>query len=83
MESNTKSEVRNNFIKQIEATRKLNYQEKRLILDLQEMEEKVDPSMGISAQPLPSQLSLWHANITGPEGSPYENTILHLEIEYP
>jgi ubiquitin-protein ligase len=25
----------------------------------------------------------WHANITGPEGSPYEGTILHLEIVYP
>lgn len=34
MESNTKSEVRNNLIKQIEKTRALNYTEKRLILDL-------------------------------------------------
>lgn len=49
MESNSKSEVRNNFIKSIEQTRKLNFSEKRLILDLEEMEEKVDPSMGISA----------------------------------
>ena len=80
MESNSKSEVRNNFIKSIEQTRKLNFSEKRLILDLEEMEEKVDPSMGISAQPLKDNLFLWHANITGPEGSSYENTILHLEI---
>ena len=49
MESNTKSEVRNNFIKSIEKTRALNYTEKRLILDLEEMEEKVDPTLGISA----------------------------------
>jgi hypothetical protein len=48
MES-TKSEVRNAFIKSIEQGRKLNYTEKRLILDLEEMEEKVDPSLGISA----------------------------------
>lgn len=25
----------------------------------------------------------WHANITGPEGSPYEGAILHFEITYP
>lgn len=49
MESNSKSEVRNNFIKNIEKTRALNYTEKRLILDLEEMEEKVDPTLGISA----------------------------------
>ena len=82
MES-TKSEVRNTFIKSIEAGRKLNYSEKRLILDLEEMEEKVDPSLGISAQPLKGELMKWHANITGPEGSPYEGAILHLEITYP
>ena len=82
MES-TKSELRNAFIKSIEAGRKLNYSEKRLILDLEEMEEKVDPSLGISAQPLKGYLMKWHANITGPEGSPYEGTILHLEITYP
>jgi ubiquitin-protein ligase len=61
----------------------LNYAEKRLILDLEEMEEKVDPALGISAQPLKDNLMKWHANITGPEGSPYERTVLHLEITYP
>lgn len=47
------------------------------------MEEKVDPALGISAQPLKDNLMKWHANITGPEGSPYEGAILHLEINYP
>lgn len=47
------------------------------------MEEKVDPTLGISAQPLKDNLMKWHANITGPEGSPYEATILHIEITFP
>jgi ubiquitin-protein ligase len=83
MESNTKSELRNKFIKAIEKTRPLNYSEKRIILDLEEMEEKVDPTLGISALPLKDNLMIWHANVTGPEGSPYEGAILHLEIKFP
>jgi ubiquitin-protein ligase len=83
MESNTKSAIRNAFIKKIEEKRKPNYTEKRLLLDLEEMEEKVDPGLGISAMPLNDNLMKWHANITGPEGSPYEGAILHLEINYP
>ncbi|CDW80044.1 ubiquitin-conjugating enzyme family protein [Stylonychia lemnae] len=83
MESNSKSELRNNFIKSIEKTRPLNYSEKRIILDLEEMEEKVDPQLGISALPLKDNIMVWHANITGPEGSPYDGSILHLEITFP
>lgn len=83
MESNSKSETRNNFIKNIEKSRALNFTEKRLIVDLEEMEEKVDPTLGVSALPLKDNLMKWHANITGPEGSPYEGAILHLEIEFP
>jgi len=47
------------------------------------MEEKVDPSLGISALPLKDNLMIWHANITGPEGSPYDGVVLHLEIKFP
>jgi hypothetical protein len=39
MESNTKSAVMNAIIKQIETSRKLNFSEKRLIKDLEELEE--------------------------------------------
>lgn len=47
------------------------------------MEEQVDPQLGISAQPLPNNLLKWHANIRGPEGSPYDGNILHLELTFP
>ena len=83
MESNSKSVVRNAFIKQIEVSRKLNFTEKRLMKDLEEIEEKVDPSLGISAQPLKDNLMKWHANIRGPEGTAYEGTILHMEFRFP
>lgn len=83
MESTTKSAVRNAFIKQIEAKRKLTYTEKRLIKDLEELEESVDPSLGISAQPLKDNLMEWHANIQSPEGSPYNGAVLHLSLKFP
>jgi hypothetical protein len=50
MESTTKSLVRSAFIKEIEDSKgKLNFVEKRLLKDLEELEETVEPSMGISA----------------------------------
>ena len=39
MESTSKSEVRNTFVKQIQDKRTLSYSEKRLIKDLEELEE--------------------------------------------
>lgn len=83
MESTTQSVVRNTFIKQIEAKRKLTYAEKRLVKDLEELEEQVDPSLGLSAQPIKDSLMKWHANIKGPEGSPYEGAVIHLSFEFP
>ena len=49
MESTNKSVVRSAFVKQIEETRKLSYAEKRLIKDIEELEEKIDPTLGVSA----------------------------------
>jgi ubiquitin-protein ligase len=54
-----------------------------LIKDLEELEEQVDPSLGVSAQPLKNNLMKWHANIKGPEGSAYEGAVLHLEFAFP
>jgi ubiquitin-protein ligase len=83
MESTSKSVVRNTFIKSIQEKRKLNYAEKRLLKDLEELEEQVDPTLGISAAPLKDNLMKWHANMRGPEGSAYEGGILHLEFDFP
>lgn len=85
METTTNSTIRNAYLKRIQdENRRLNFAEKRLLLDLEEMEEKVDPTLGISASPIsPEELYIWHANIRGPEGSPYEDAILHLLIEFP
>lgn len=83
MESNSKSELRNKLIKDIEKARHLTFAEKRLIKDLEELEEQVDPQLGVAALPLEGNLFKWHANIKGPDGTPYENSILHFEIEFP
>lgn len=78
----TNSALRTAFLQRFDQEkRRLNFAEKRLLLDLEEMEEKVDPTLGISASPIsPEDFYTWHANIRGPEGSPYEDAILHLSI---
>jgi ubiquitin-protein ligase len=37
----------------------------------------------IAACPLDKNLYEWHANIVGPEGSPYENGIFHFKLVFP
>lgn len=39
--------------------------------------------MGVTARPLESDLFTWHANIRGPEGTPYEGGVFHLELKFP
>ena len=72
------------FQQQLEKNKKfLNYSEKRILKDLAELECNVDPEMGISARPLDGTIFKWHANIRGPEDTPYKGGIFHLEIDIP
>jgi hypothetical protein len=61
----------------------LNAAEKRIIMDVEEFESKVDPSQGISALPLRSNIYEWHANVKGYEDTPYENGVFHFVISLP
>ena len=56
---------------------------KRLLKDLDELEKNKLPTVGVTAKPLENDLFQWHANIRGPEGTPYEGGIFHLEITIP
>lgn len=51
--------------------------------DLEELEKNNLPTVGVTARPLEDDLFQWHANIRGPEGTPYEGGIFHLEITIP
>lgn len=54
-----------------------------MLKDLEELEKNLLPTVGVTAQPLEDDLFQWHANIRGPEGTPFEGGIFHLEITIP
>lgn len=54
---------------------------KRISIELQEMKDY--PPYNCSAGPINDDLHLWQATILGPSGSPYENGIFNLKIEFP
>jgi ubiquitin-conjugating enzyme E2 D/E len=56
---------------------------RRLQKDLKELEESTVPLVGVSARPLSSSLYIWHGNLRGPIGSPFEGGVFHLEITFP
>ena len=66
-----------------ESKHDISYSHKRILKDLEEFEFNVDPTMGISASPITGNIFEWHANIKGPEGTPYDGGIYHLKISLP
>lgn len=44
---------------------------------------KKTPLYGVTAMPLETNMMEWHANITGPLGTPYENVVFHLVLKFP
>lgn len=54
---------------------------KRINIELQEMNEF--PPYNCSAGPISDDIYVWQATILGPSGSPYENGIFNLKIEFP
>lgn len=39
--------------------------------------------VGVTARPLSNSLYQWHGNLRGPEGTPYEGGVFHIEIMFP
>lgn len=61
----------------------LTFSHRRLMKDLEEIEKEKIPTVGVTARPLESDLFTWHANIRGPEETPYAGGVFHLELKFP
>lgn len=57
--------------------------QRRLQKDYQELKDCKIPLVGVTAAPDESSMSIWHANIRGPEGTPYKGGVFHLIITFP
>ena len=56
---------------------------RRLQKDLKELEDCTIPLVGVTARPLSSSLYIWHGNLRGPAGTPYEGGVFHIQIVFP
>lgn len=56
---------------------------RRLQKDLKELEDNKIPLVGVSARPLSNSLYVWHGNLRGPEGTPFEGGVFHIELTFP
>jgi ubiquitin-protein ligase len=56
---------------------------KRLLQDIKYIRENPIPTVGVVALPLEKDLFVWHCNIRGPKGTPYEGGVFHLVLNFP
>ncbi len=56
---------------------------RRLQKDLKELEDQSVPIVGVSARPLSSSMYMWHGNLRGPEGTPFDGGVFHFELNFP
>lgn len=56
---------------------------RRLQKDYQELKDCKIPLVGVAAVPDEKDMNIWHANIRGPEGTPYKGGVWHLTITFP
>lgn len=57
--------------------------QKRLQKDYQELKDCKIPLVGVAAVPDETSMNVWHANIRGPEGTPYKGGVFHVTINFP
>ena len=55
---------------------------RRLIRDLKEIEANEVPTVGVTARPLENDFFTWHGNVRGPEGTPYQGAVFHIELHF-
>lgn len=56
---------------------------RRLQKDYQELKDCKIPLVGVAAAPSEDDMQVWHANIRGPEGTPYKGGVFHCIINFP
>lgn len=59
------------------------YALRRLMKDLAEIEHNMIPTVGVTARPQNDNMYIWHANLRGPENTPYEGGVFHLIMNFP
>lgn len=57
--------------------------QRRLQKDYQELKDCKIPLVGVAAAPDEQSMNTWHANIRGPEGTPYKGGVFHVIITFP
>ncbi|CAI2362392.1 unnamed protein product [Moneuplotes crassus] len=57
--------------------------EKRLLRDYKEIQENSVPTVGVTACPTDDNYFVWRGNLRGPEGTPYQGGVFHIEIVFP
>lgn len=55
---------------------------KRLMKDLKELENNSIPTVGVTARPMDKDLFTWRGNLRGPDGTPYQGGVFHIEIKF-
>ena len=55
---------------------------KRLMKDLKEIEENTIPTVGVTARPIDKDIFTWRGNLRGPEATPYQGGVFHIEIKF-
>lgn len=55
---------------------------RRLMKDLKEIEEDSVPTVGVTARPTDKDLFTWRGNLRGPDGTPYQGGVFHIEIKF-
>lgn len=49
---------------------------------MKELENCDIPTVGVTARPLESSIFTWHGNLRGPEGTPYQGGVFHIEMVF-
>jgi len=56
---------------------------KRVMKELKELQENPLPDDSATVQPVNEDYMHWQATLTGPQGTPYEDGLFFLDIEFP
>ena len=73
-----RQKIRRAHPKVIVSDKNLTFAHKRLLKDLQDIENDPIPLCGVAACPLETNIFIWHVNLRGPRKTAYEGGVYHL-----